>query len=88
MGPGHVFSERLTCGTQLATQLTLCPGRGHVSGLDMIHHVPVVGAGVAALTAPVGPRLIQNYLGLDNLIQGPGVFMENNKNISPIACFI
>ena len=88
MGPGHVFSERLTCGTQLATQLTLCPGCGHVSGLDVIHHVPVVGAGVAALTAPVGSRLIQNYLGLDNIIQGPGVFMENNKNISPIARFI
>ena len=79
MGPGHVFPERLTCGAQLAAQLTLRSSRGHVSGLDVIHHVPVVGAGVAALAAPVGARYIQNYLGLDNLIQGPGVFVEKIK---------
>ena len=88
MGPGHVFPERLTCGAQLAAQLTLRSGRGHVPGLDVIHHVPVVGAGVAALAAPVGAGHIQNYLGLDNLIQGPGVFLEKIKVLVklPFSC--
>ena len=74
-----MFPERFTCRAELAAQLTLRPGCGHVSGLDVIHHVPIVGAGVAALTAPVRARLIQNYLGLDNLIQGPVVLLREIK---------
>ena len=76
MGPGHVLPERLTCWAKLAAQRTLRPSCGHVSRLNVIGHVPVVGAGVAALAATVGARVIQYYLGLDNLIQRPGVLLE------------
>ena len=84
MRPGHVLPERLTCRAELATQRALRTSCGHVPRLNVIGHVPVVGAGVAALTATVGARVIQYYLGFDNLIQGPGVLLRE-KNISLIA---
>ena len=76
MGPRHVFPERLTCRAELAAQRTLSTRCGHVPRLNVIGHVPVVGAGVAALRAAVGARVIQYHLGFDNLIQGPGVLLE------------
>ena len=76
MRPGHVLPERLTCRTELSTQLALRTSCGHVPRLNVVDHVPVVGAGVAALTATVGARVIQYYLRLDNLIQRPGVLLE------------
>ena len=79
MRPGHVLPERLTCRAELATQWTLRTSCGHVPRLNVIGHVPVVGAGVAALTATEGARVIQHYLRFDNLIQGPGVLLREKK---------
>ena len=76
MRPGHVFPERLTCRAELAAQLTLRAGSGHVPRLNVVGHVSVVWAGIAALAALVGASAIQHYLGLDNLIQGPVVLLR------------
>ena len=81
MRPRHVFPEGLACWAELAAQLTLGPGSGHVPRLDVIDHVPVVCARVATLAALVRARVIGNHLRLDNLIQRlkhnrrPGAFL-------------
>ena len=64
-----MFPKRLACGADFLADLTLRARSRHVLGLDVVHHIPAVGTGVAAVAALVQPVLIHyHHFGFDDFV--------------------